>query len=200
MKELFMNPCFILLCLSLDGLYFVITGIQYWITDYLINRIKQPESTVFLTFGIISITAPIFGVIAGGNLTTYLGGYLTKKSLYLSCISAFLCLLCSAPIPFIYNFYGVICLLWLLLFFGGSILPCLTGIMLNTVDQNQKTIANSIANLSYNLLGYLPAPFLYGVILDSGKGQNFLPAMSVLMFWPFISVLTLYISAIILLR
>ena len=39
-KELFMNPCFILLCLSLDGLYFVITGIQYWITDYLINRIK----------------------------------------------------------------------------------------------------------------------------------------------------------------
>jgi hypothetical protein len=26
-----------------------------------------------LTFVIISITAPIFGVIAGGNLTTYLG-------------------------------------------------------------------------------------------------------------------------------
>ena len=128
------NKIFCLLCGSISGLFFVITGIQYWITDYLINRIKQPESTVFVTFGVISITAPILGVIIGGNLTTYLGGYLTKNSLYLSCVSAFLCLVCSAPIPFIYNFYGVITLLWFLLFFGGSILPCLTGIMLNTVD------------------------------------------------------------------
>ena len=195
-----MNPCFILLCCSLDGLYFVITGIQYWITDYLINRLNQPESTVFITFGVVSISAPILGVIVGGNITTYLGGYLTKNSLYVSCVSAFLCLCCSAPIPFIMNFYVVIVLLWFLLFFGGSILPSLTGIMLNTVDPKQKTVANSLANLSYNLLGYLPAPFLYGVIFDSGKGKNFLPAMATLMFWPLISVATLYISAIILLR
>jgi len=29
-----------------------------------------------------------------------------------------------------------------------------------------KAKANSIANLSYNLLGYLPAPFLYGICRD----------------------------------
>ena len=30
-----------------------------------------------------------------------------------------------------------------------------------------KTKANSIANLCYNLFGYLPAPFLYGIFRDS---------------------------------
>ena len=44
--------------------------------------------------------------------------------------------------------------------------------MLNTVDGSQKTTANSLANLSYNLLGYLPAPFVYGAIYDAGEGGN----------------------------
>lgn len=30
-----------------------------------------------------------------------------------------------------------------------------------------KAKANSIANLSYNLLGYFPAPFLYGIARDA---------------------------------
>ena len=58
--------------------------------------------------------------------------------------------------------FGV--LIWLLLFFGGSILPPVTGIMLNTVQESKRTSANSIANLCYNLLGYLPAPSFYGMV------------------------------------
>ena len=67
-------------------------------------------------------------------------------------------------IPFIYSFYLVFFMFWLLLFFGGFILPTITGIMINTVPANQKTSANSIANLSYNLIGYLPAPSIYGAV------------------------------------
>jgi hypothetical protein len=43
------------------------------------------------------------------------------------------CLISAIPIPFIDNFVLFCVLLWFLLFFGGSILPSLTGIMLNTV-------------------------------------------------------------------
>jgi hypothetical protein len=66
------------------------------------------------------------------------------------------------------DFKTVATLLWFLLFFGGAVLPSITGIMLNTIDGNLKTTANSLANLSYNLIGYLPAPFVYGAIYDSG--------------------------------
>jgi MFS family permease len=62
------------------------------------------------------------------------------------------------------SFILTIVLAWLLVFFGGAILPTVTGIMINTVEPNQKTSANSLANLSYNLIGYLPAPSIYGAV------------------------------------
>jgi MFS family permease len=95
------------------------------------------------------------------------------------------------PIPFLDNFIIIAALLWFLLFFGGAILPAMTGMMLNTVEGSQKTAANSLANLSYNLLGYLPAPFVYGAIYDSGDGGNSRQAMATLMFSPIISVTAL---------
>ena len=36
--------------------------------------------------------------------------------------------------------------------------------MLSTVKEEQRPQANSFANLSYNLLGYFPAPALYGLV------------------------------------
>ena len=148
----------------------------------------------------MSITGPVTGVVVGGNIVTKLGGYNSKKSLYLTCIIACICLFCTMPIPFFDNFASFTVLLWLLLFCGGFILPSLTGIMLNSVEQDLKTTANSIANLNYNLFGLFPAPFVYGAIYDAGEGNNATEAMSVLMFSPIISVVTLLVAARILVK
>lgn len=86
-------------------------------------------------FGIVSITGPIFGVVVGGNITTWLGGYNAENAIKGCCYAAALCLVVSAPIPFfgLGDFTPVMILLWFLLFFGGGILPAMTGIMLNCV-------------------------------------------------------------------
>jgi len=47
-------------------------------------------------------------------------------------------------------------------------MPTITGMMLNTVDEHLKTSANSLANMWYNLFGFLPAPYIYGAIADMG--------------------------------
>lgn len=36
-KSVMTNKIYLLLCGSLSGLYFVVTGIQYWISDYIIT-------------------------------------------------------------------------------------------------------------------------------------------------------------------
>lgn len=36
--------------------------------------------------------------------------------------------------------------------------------MLNSVEENKRISANSLAQLSFNLLGYLPAPTFYGFV------------------------------------
>lgn len=50
-------------------------------SDYWITELKVDPQTVFICFGLISTTGPVVGVVVGGNITTYLGGYNAKKSL-----------------------------------------------------------------------------------------------------------------------
>ena len=90
-------------------------------------------------------------------------------------------MLCALPVPFL-EFYAVGPLLWLVLFFGGFIVPPLTGIMINSVPPKQKTSANSISNLLQNLLGYLPAPGLYGLVAEMTGGSKSKWPMGMLMY------------------
>ena len=120
--------------MSIKFLYWVLTGIQYWFSDYLITELKADPNIVFVTYGVISITGPVIGVLVGGNVISALGGYKSKKALYVTCALAFLCLACAIPIAFIDDYISVVVLLWFLLFSGGFILPSMTGIMLNTVE------------------------------------------------------------------
>jgi hypothetical protein len=83
-----------------------------------------------------------------------------------------LAVLSALPIPFLNNFYHFVTFVWFLLFFGGFVLPPITGIMLNSVTEYQRTSANSFANLSYNLFGYFPAPIFYGLISKISGGDK----------------------------
>lgn len=80
------------------------------------------------------------------------------------------------------HFYQTAILIWLLLFFGGFIVPPLTGVVINSVPPMQKTSANSIANLLQNLLGYLPAPGLYGAVASISGGSESRWPMGMLMY------------------
>jgi MFS family permease len=76
-------------------------------------------------------------------------------------------------------------LLWLLLFFGGALLPSLTGIMLSTVPENMRGSANSMATLMYNMIGWMPSPFIYGLVSklsgdETSKEKSRIPYASIL--------------------
>lgn len=48
-------------------------------------------------------------------------------------------------------------------------MPGLTGIMINAAPRGYKSTANSMAYVSYNLLGYIPSPVLYGLFTSIAK-------------------------------
>ena len=82
--------------------------------------------------------------------------------------------------------------LWFVFFFGASILPTMTGIMLNSVEVERRTTANSLATLAYNLFGYLPSPFIYGFFSDIIKGdeeKSHRVALAVILYWSIAAVL-----------
>jgi MFS family permease len=87
-------------------------------------------------------------------------------------------------------------LIWLLLFFGGSIVPGLTGILISSVPNKTKEVANSITHLCYNLLGYLPSPVLYGLICKYTGGAQSRFGLVFILCWSVFGVFFLNLARI----
>lgn len=62
-------------------------------------------------------------------------------------------------------------------------MPAVTGLMLQSVPKNLSAFAFSTASLFHNLLGYLPAPFLYGYVNQIGGNPESRNGMILLMGW-----------------
>lgn len=133
-------------------------------------------------FALTCLTAPTLGVVLGGIVLHHYGGYQSPKALKISSIVSLLAMASALPVPFIDDNRIFQSLIWLLLFFGGFIVPVVTGILLTSVRPNERTIANSFANLSYNLIGYLPSPFIYGFICTLTGGDQSRYGIGILMF------------------
>ena len=72
---------YIWVTLGLCSMYFIVTGIQFWMTSYLIDILGNDPIIVLLSFSASSITAPLLGVIVGGTFADRYGGYKGKNSL-----------------------------------------------------------------------------------------------------------------------
>ena len=158
--------------IGLSGLYFVVTGIQFWTVSYMINVLGAALLDVQVAFAISSITGPLLGVFFGGWLVDKMGGYkedgMATANTLLTCnIFGLGAILCAIPAAFVPSFVGCVCLIWLILFFGGALLPALTGVCLTSVPEDCRAVASSFSMFTYNILGYALAPVLMGAIADS---------------------------------
>lgn len=180
--------------LAICCLLFIVTGIQFWISDYMQTVLKVDPGKVFTAFAVCSITAPVLGVIAGGYLITKLGGYTNKTALEACFKISILAAVSGALLPVIDSFIIFVILMWLLLFFGASIVPGLTGIMLSSTPDGCKEIANSITHLCYNLIGYLPSPFLYGLVCKYTGGAESRYGLAFILLWSYFGVFFLFLA------
>ena len=72
-----------------------------------------PASQVDLAFPIISLTSPTMGVIIGGFICNYIGGYQSPLALPLCMIAGALAFIFGFPLPFITGFPTFCTFLWL---------------------------------------------------------------------------------------
>ncbi len=93
----------------------------------MITVLKIEEQLVFLCFSSVCITAPTLGVITGGYLIQRIGGYNDDKAIEVCLKLGYAGLLVSIPIPIVNSLSLFVLFIWLLLFFGGAIVPGLTG-------------------------------------------------------------------------
>lgn len=149
---------------------------------------------VFITFAVVCITAPVLGVLVGGYLIQKLGGYTDNRALDACFYISILAALSGIFLPLIDFIPLFVLLIWLLLFFGGSIVPGLTGILISSVPNKTKEVANSITHLCYNLLGYLPSPVLYGLICKYTGGAQSRFGLAFILCWSVFGVGYLHLA------
>lgn len=172
LPEFLKNKVFILSVLGIANLSFVITVIQFWGSDYMIKVLFIPTSHSSIAYIIDCLLAPSIGVIVGGVIIKWFGGYEKLNTSYLVLVAGISASLLTIPIPFVNSLYGYNGLLFGVLIFGGIAAPAIIGIILNSVPLHQRAIASSIMLIFCNLLGYIPAPFLYGLIYDYTSDEN----------------------------
>ena len=105
---------------------FISTAITFWTSDYLLDVRKVDPTLVLIIFIVTCVTAPTLGIIFGGIFVQRFGGYTSKYSMFICFGFALGSSIVSIPVHFAGFTIFAICL-WLVLFFGGALIPNLMG-------------------------------------------------------------------------
>ncbi len=193
-KTVLTTPLYVSITLGLCSIYFIVTGIQFWLTKYLIEILDIDPLLVNMVFSGISITAPLSGVIVGGTISDKYGGYKGKnviKAIKMCIAFGLVSFVFAFPMGFLFQFIYLSVLLWTFLFFGAAIIPIGTGIMISAVPKDCQATSSSISQLIFNLFGYFFSPMITGYIMDKfvDKRQGFIWGMRVVFWWVIFSLL-----------
>ena len=198
-KIVLTTPLYISMTFGLCSIYFIVTGIQFWMTKYLIEILEEEPLRVNIVFSFISVTAPLFGILVGGTFSDKYGGYKgdnVREAIKICILFGFVSFVFAFPMGFLFRLVYLCVLLWTFLFFGAAIIPIATGIMISSVQKDCQATSSSISQLIFNLLGYFFSPMLTGYIMDKfiDKRQGFIWGMRVIFWWVIITLIFFIIS------
>ncbi|GMH55915.1 hypothetical protein TrST_g5155 [Triparma strigata] len=164
------SPVYVCLTCSLASLYFTVTGVQYWGTAYMKLVLNgNPAVTSSLFIG-VAATGPVMGVFCGGWAVDKLGGYrgyeCRNRTMKLCCGLGFASCVFGFPSVFVDDVYIFAGLLWLMLFFGGGVLPGCTGVAVSCIPRQFRPISSSVSLVVFNLFGYSLSLILSGAIMQ----------------------------------
>lgn len=118
----------------------------------------------------LGMQGPTLGVFFGGWVVDLSGGYRGAHqrvvALELCTIFGGLACIFSLPITFLDDIFTVVALLWVVLFFGGSLLPACSGMIVSIVPREYRPTSASLSMVVFNLFGYCMALLLSGYLMQ----------------------------------
>jgi MFS family permease len=165
--KLMKNPSYLFAVYAMTNLKFIVTGLQYWVPHYMKVVLNAEENLVFILVAVTVISATSFGALSGGAITTkFLGSYTNSRSATLCLLMLTILSLASLPLSYLESPYAFIACVWVVMFCHGFIEPIFTGILLTSVAPEEAATASSVLIFMQMVLGFLPAPYVYGLLVD----------------------------------
>lgn len=126
------------------------------------------DNLVFILVAATVISATSVGALSGGVITTkWLGSYTNKRSIFMCLVMLVILSAACLPMSFIYHPIAFTGCVWVVMFCHGFIEPIFTGILINSVAPEERPTASSVLIFLEMILGFLPAPYVYGLLVDN---------------------------------
>lgn len=164
------NLTYVFLTLGLSSMIFVANGIQYWVSLYMLEVLNAGKLEVTLGFVLISTTAPIAGVLFGGIVSDYYGGYKgdnVNLAMKQGLVFAFLAFLAAGPAGFVRNVPWDFLFLWLLIFFGACVMPSAMGITVDSLPKELQSSGSALTQFLFNFGGFFLSPLASAMFMDN---------------------------------
>ena len=195
--DLISNKMFLMTVLYKSTTQFICAGIGFWLTDYLENQLKIKNNLHKLYSYInIIVVGPMIGLFLGGIIGNYTGGYEKKKSVFVIFMFQIICSLIGIFIPYFNNLLLFNVFTNVFFIFNSAVIPVNTGLILWSVNKNQRGIANAICSLITTFVGKIPAPIIYGMVQQNFGVQHPRIGMIILMSSAFLGDLFLGFATI----
>lgn len=190
--ELIKNKSFCLLAGCVTILLFISTFMMNWIQYYIEDMFHISTDDITIMFVIVCVTSPVAGITVGGFLIQRIGGYHKIKAIKVCCLNTFFCFLIAVAIGFSKNLYLFGAMIWLYLFFGSMVDPCVNGALIRSLPFKLKGSGSSLAYIFSSIFGVSLGPMLYSVIYSKTKNSVPTLAMSFCLSVTLLSTLMLF--------
>ena len=173
MIEILKKGAFIFSSYTRANLLFIFQVIHLFITDYCMNGLKiQDKKEILKYYGPASVFGPTLGGSFGGFVSTSVGGYENKKSVWVCIAFGILTLSMTFPLAFATSMKVVGVCLFGFFFCASAVLPTIVGYIISSIPKAHKGAGSSLNLLISTLAGNLPGPIIYGFINDKMKATN----------------------------
>ena len=151
---------------------FLRSALQFWLVKYIISLGYNNKPLTTFVFAYMITCNPLIGNLFGAKLSKIFGGYYKKKSLYYVLILQFLACGVFTPAPYFEEWWKFCIFASLYQILGMANVGPIGNIMVTSLNREQKRRAAGVMAIFNVILGSVPAPPIYGLILDRWGEYN----------------------------
>ena len=171
-RSLLLDPFYMVLLWARCINVFLRSALQFWLVKYIISLGYTNKPLTTFVFAFMITCNPLFGNLLGAKLSPIFGNYYKKNSLF--CVLILQLLVCSVftPAPYFEDWWKFCIFASLFQILGMANVSPIGNIMVSSLTREQKKRAAGVMAIFNVILGSVPAPPIYGLILDRWGEYN----------------------------
>ena len=171
-KSLLTDPFYMVLLWARCVNVFLRSALQFWLVKYIISLGYTNKPLTTFVFAYMITCNPLIGNLIGANLSKIFGGYYNDKSLKYILILQILACGAFTPAPYFEEWWKFCIFASLYQILGMANVGPIGNVMTTSLNQEQKKRAAGVMAIFNVILGSVPAPPIYGLILDRWGEYN----------------------------